>query len=86
MAHANRLAELALTVASNPDSHPIWPEYYSSLGLVNVVIGNENYLATQPQTGALALLFVIGAYAILYGILLVSFSLPLRGHSYSTNV
>jgi hypothetical protein len=27
----------------NPDPHPIWPEYYCSLGLVNVVIGNENY-------------------------------------------
>jgi uncharacterized membrane protein HdeD (DUF308 family) len=41
---------------------------------------------TQPQTGSLALLFVIGAYAILYGILLVFFSLRLRGHSYATNV
>jgi uncharacterized membrane protein HdeD (DUF308 family) len=38
-------------------------------------------LAVQPGTGALALLFVIGAYAILYGILLVWFSLKLRSHS-----
>ena len=32
------------------------------------------------------MLFVIGAYAILYGTLLVFFSLRLRGHSYATNV
>jgi uncharacterized membrane protein HdeD (DUF308 family) len=37
-------------------------------------------LVVQPGTGALALLFVIGTYAILYGILLIWFSLKLRSH------
>ena len=53
-------------------------------GALSVLFGL--ILVAQPQTGALALLFIIGAYAILYGTLLVFFSLRLRGHSYSTNV
>jgi uncharacterized membrane protein HdeD (DUF308 family) len=40
-------------------------------------------LLVQPGSGALALIFVIGAYAILSGILLVSFALRLRNHSHS---
>jgi uncharacterized membrane protein HdeD (DUF308 family) len=48
-------------------------------GVLTVLFGL--LLAVQPGTGALALLFVIGAYAILYGILLVWFSLKLRGHA-----
>jgi uncharacterized membrane protein HdeD (DUF308 family) len=50
-------------------------------GILSVIFGVV--LAMQPGVGALALLFVIGAYAILYGILLVSFSLRLRKHSHA---
>lgn len=45
-------------------------------GLLSVAFGF--LLLWQPGSGALALIFVIGAYAILYGILLVSFGLWLR--------
>jgi uncharacterized membrane protein HdeD (DUF308 family) len=40
-------------------------------------------LLVQPAVGALALAFAIGAFAILYGSLLVSFALRLRNHSHS---
>jgi uncharacterized membrane protein HdeD (DUF308 family) len=39
-------------------------------------------LLTQPRVGALALLYVIGSYAVLYGVLLVWFSIRLRSHSH----
>jgi uncharacterized membrane protein HdeD (DUF308 family) len=48
-------------------------------GVLSVLFGL--ILVVQPGTGALALLYVIGFYAILYGILLVGFSLRLRRHS-----
>jgi uncharacterized membrane protein HdeD (DUF308 family) len=50
-------------------------------GALSVVFGL--ILIAQPQTGALALVFVIGLYAILEGIGLVGFSLRLRGHSHA---
>jgi uncharacterized membrane protein HdeD (DUF308 family) len=40
-------------------------------------------LMAQPGTGALALLYVIGIYAILYGILEIWLSLRLRRHATS---
>lgn len=49
-------------------------------GALSVVFGL--IMLTRPSVGALALLYVIGAYAILYGLLLVSFSLRLRNHSH----
>jgi uncharacterized membrane protein HdeD (DUF308 family) len=49
-------------------------------GALSIVFGF--ILLTQPGVGALALLYVIGGYAILYGILLVWFSLRLRNHSH----
>jgi uncharacterized membrane protein HdeD (DUF308 family) len=39
-------------------------------------------LLAQPRVGALALLYVIGSYAVLYGVLLAWFSLRLRQHSH----
>ena len=36
----------------------------------------------QPGAGALALIWVIGAYAIVFGIILVIFSLRLRKHDH----
>ena len=48
-------------------------------GLVSVLFGL--LLLTRPAAGALALITVIGAFAILHGLLLVWFSLRLRGHS-----
>jgi uncharacterized membrane protein HdeD (DUF308 family) len=50
-------------------------------GVVSVLFGLV--LAFQPGAGALALLYVIGTYAILYGILLVTLSLRLRTHSHA---
>jgi uncharacterized membrane protein HdeD (DUF308 family) len=49
-------------------------------GALSIVFGF--ILLTQPGVGALALLYVIGAYAILYGVLLLWFSLRLRNHSH----
>ena len=51
-------------------------------GVLSVIFGL--ILAVQPGTGALALLYVIGIYAILCGILLVGLSLRLRGYSGAT--
>ena len=50
-------------------------------GVLSVIFGL--ILLLQPAVGVLALLFTIGAYAILYGILLVSFSLRLRRRAHS---
>jgi uncharacterized membrane protein HdeD (DUF308 family) len=50
-------------------------------GVASVLFGL--ILVMQPGAGALGLLLVIGVYAILYGILLVSFSLRLRSHSHA---
>jgi uncharacterized membrane protein HdeD (DUF308 family) len=51
-------------------------------GILSVIFGVM--LLLQPGAGALALIFVIGAYAFLYGILLVSFALRLRRHAHAT--
>ena len=48
-------------------------------GAVSVLFGG--LLFAQPGAGALAVLFIIGVYAILYGLLLVFFALRLRAHS-----
>ena len=48
-------------------------------GVLSILFGG--LLLMQPGAGALALVFVIGSYAILYGILLISFSLRLRAHA-----
>jgi uncharacterized membrane protein HdeD (DUF308 family) len=48
-------------------------------GILSVLFGIV--LALQPGVGALASIFVIGAYAILYGIALVLFALRLRRHA-----
>jgi uncharacterized membrane protein HdeD (DUF308 family) len=37
-------------------------------------------LLAQPAAGALGLLFVIGAYALVYGAILIGFSLRLRSY------
>ena len=50
-------------------------------GIVSVIFGAM--LLIDPGPGALALIFVIGAYAFLHGILLVSFSLRLRKHAHA---
>jgi uncharacterized membrane protein HdeD (DUF308 family) len=48
-------------------------------GVLSVLFGC--LLAFQPGAGALALILVIGSFAILYGILLVLFALRLRKHA-----
>ena len=50
-------------------------------GVLSVIFGL--ILVVQPGAGALALLYVIGFYAVLYGILLVGLSLRLRRHAAS---
>jgi uncharacterized membrane protein HdeD (DUF308 family) len=49
-------------------------------GAVSILFGL--ILIVQPGVGALALLFVIGTYAIIHGIILISLSLRLRGHKH----
>jgi uncharacterized membrane protein HdeD (DUF308 family) len=51
-------------------------------GVLSVLFGVM--IAIQPGAGALALVFVIGSFAILYGILLVAFSLRLRTHLHAS--
>jgi uncharacterized membrane protein HdeD (DUF308 family) len=48
-------------------------------GAVSVIFGLV--LFARPGEGAVALAFVIGAFAVVYGILLVVFALRLRGHA-----
>jgi uncharacterized membrane protein HdeD (DUF308 family) len=48
-------------------------------GVLSVLFGLG--VAVAPGAGALALILVIGAYAIVYGALLVGFALRLRKHS-----
>jgi uncharacterized membrane protein HdeD (DUF308 family) len=45
-------------------------------GLVSVAFGV--WLIAQPERGALAVLWVIGAYAVLFGVLIVVFALKIR--------
>jgi uncharacterized membrane protein HdeD (DUF308 family) len=48
-------------------------------GALSVLFGI--ILVVQPKVGALALVWVIGAYAILYGILVCAFALRIHRHS-----
>jgi uncharacterized membrane protein HdeD (DUF308 family) len=50
-------------------------------GIVSVIFGL--LLMIQPGAGALALVSVIGAYALVHGSLLVSFALRVRGHRHA---
>lgn len=60
--------------------HEIDDEWWLiATGVLSVIFGIM--IAVQPGAGALALVFVIGAFAIIYGIMLVSFSLRLRRHA-----
>jgi uncharacterized membrane protein HdeD (DUF308 family) len=40
-------------------------------------------LLVAPGVGALSLLFVIGAYAVIYGVALIALSLKLKSHSHA---
>jgi uncharacterized membrane protein HdeD (DUF308 family) len=51
-------------------------------GILSVIFGFMVLIA--PGAGALALIIVIGAYTLVHGILLVSFSLRLRKHAHAT--
>jgi uncharacterized membrane protein HdeD (DUF308 family) len=48
-------------------------------GVVSVLFGG--LLIAQPGAGAVAVLFIIGIYAVLYGLLLVFLAMRLRRHS-----
>jgi uncharacterized membrane protein HdeD (DUF308 family) len=49
-------------------------------GALSVLFGV--LLVVQPGTGALAVIFTIGVFAILYGVLMIAFALRLRPHSH----
>jgi len=51
-------------------------------GILSLVLGV--LLAIQPQAGAIALVWLIGAYAILFGVLLIALAFRLRGWSRQT--
>jgi uncharacterized membrane protein HdeD (DUF308 family) len=51
-------------------------------GVLSVVFGL--LLFARPGQGALALLIVIGCYAVLYGIVMVAFAFRLRGHRHES--
>ena len=53
-----------------------------AVGVISVAFGV--LVALQPMLGALSLVFVIGAYAIIYGIALVALAFRLRAHSHPT--
>lgn len=48
-------------------------------GVISVLFGG--LLIAQPGAGAVAVLFIIGIYAVLYGLLLVFLAMRLRKHS-----
>jgi uncharacterized membrane protein HdeD (DUF308 family) len=48
-------------------------------GVISVIFGVA--LAVQPGVGALALITVIGVFAIIYGVVLILLALRLRGHA-----
>ena len=50
-------------------------------GVLSVLFGI--ILIVQPGAGALGLLFVIGAYALIYGAILIGLALRLRSHSHA---
>ena len=52
-------------------------------GVLSVLFGL--LLLAQPGAGALAMIFVIGAYAIAQGILTMAFSWRLRRHAHAAN-
>jgi uncharacterized membrane protein HdeD (DUF308 family) len=49
-------------------------------GVLSVLFGI--IIIVQPGAGALGLLFVIGAYAVIYGVILIGLALRLRSHSH----
>ena len=51
-----------------------------AVGAISVAFGV--LVAMQPTPGALGLVFVIGAYAIVYGVALVALAFRLRSHSH----
>jgi uncharacterized membrane protein HdeD (DUF308 family) len=52
-----------------------------AVGVLSVIFGIA--LIVQPGLGLLTLVFIVGFYAIAYGILLVMLSLRLRNHSHA---
>jgi uncharacterized membrane protein HdeD (DUF308 family) len=50
-------------------------------GVLSVLFGV--ILLVQPGAGALSLLFVIGAYAVIYGAMMIGLALRLRNHSHA---
>ena len=51
-----------------------------AVGAISVLFGV--LVAIQPMVGAISLVFVLGAYAIIFGIALVGFAFKLRGHQH----
>jgi uncharacterized membrane protein HdeD (DUF308 family) len=52
---------------------------YILAGIASIIFGG--LIIVHPGAGALAVLWIIGVYALIFGILLIGFSLRLRGHA-----
>jgi uncharacterized membrane protein HdeD (DUF308 family) len=55
-------------------------EFWLIIGGITSILFSVSMI-WYPLAGALALVWLIGAYAIVFGIIMISFSLRLRGHS-----
>ena len=47
-------------------------------GLVSILFGM--FIIARPGEGALAVIWIIGAYAIIFGVFLISFAFRIKGH------
>ncbi|WP_197286723.1 HdeD family acid-resistance protein, partial [Achromobacter sp. 2789STDY5608615] len=68
--------QIAATIRFRKDIRNEW--FLGLSGLVSILFGAM--LIMQPGAGALALVWVIGIYAVFFGILLLVFSLRLKQH------
>jgi uncharacterized membrane protein HdeD (DUF308 family) len=47
-------------------------------GLVSILFGM--FIIARPGEGALAVIWIIGAYALIFGVFLISFAFHIKGH------
>jgi uncharacterized membrane protein HdeD (DUF308 family) len=74
---ANGILEIAGAIRLRKEINDEWLLIAS--GILSLIFGILLFL--MPGAGALGLVFVIGAFAIVYGCLLISFALRLRRHN-----
>jgi uncharacterized membrane protein HdeD (DUF308 family) len=69
--------EIVGAIRLRKEIHNEW--WLVAAGLISVLFGL--FLIVQPGAGALALIFTIGIFAVIEGIVLIAFALRLRKHS-----